>query len=362
MTSILQAKETKYQMEQRKYSLDFIKVVATVFIFCHHYQQYLGGMIEGGLNFYGGRFNFGLMVEMFFLLSGFFVWPYVKKIHGGMSFKSFFLHKAKRLVPMVCICAIGFQVIVLIYYAIFHRLEWYFNTISIWELILACTGLQKGWVYAENIYVNYPVWYISVLLLCFVFFWVGTYICKKLHTSSRYFYVIMIFWGLSINSYDINGPFMSHYNARGYISFFAGVLLASYFFDKKISLKESVFSFMVIAFLSVIYIVKPECFDIRIEYILVFVFYPSLIILFLSDGVRRLFNFKFWKTAAGICFNGFMWHYPMLIVLLIFMEKIPDAVNRNSYPGMCVFLILTLSVGALSYVFIENGLVKKIFK
>ena len=302
------------------------------------------------------------MVEMFFILSGFFAWPYVKKIYDGLTFKKFFLHKVKRLVPMLCVSAIGYQVIVLIYYAIFGRLEWFFDTISIWELVLACTGLQKGWVFKDNIYVNYPVWYISILLLCFALFWFGTYICKKLHTSSRYFFVLMILWGLAINSYVINTPFMSHYNARGYISFFTGVLLASYFYDKKITVKETVISACTIVGLAVLYFVKPECFEIRFEYILGFFFYPAIIIFFLSDPVRKLFNVKFWRSAADICFNGFMWHYSMLIVLLIFMEKCPDLIYRNSYSGMAVFLILVLVAGTLSNVFIEKGLLKKVIK
>ena len=337
-------------MENRKYSLDFLKIAAIIFIFFHHYQQYIGGIFEGGLNFYGGRFNFGLMVELFFILSGFFVWPYVKKIHDGLTLKKFFLHKAKRLVPMLAICAVGYEIVIVLYYVAFGHLEPFFDTTSLWEFFLSCTGLQKGWVFEGTPTINYPVWYISILLLCYLFFWIGTYICRKLHTSARYFFVLMIMWGVAINSYDINTAFMSHYNARGYISFFTGVLLASYLYDAKINTKSALTALLVVVFLGILYFVKPVCFEYRFEYILGFVFYPALIILFLTDTAGKIFSHKFWKEAADVAFHAFMWHYVGLILMFTFMALCPGALERNSYTAMIIFAVLAFLMGLVSKV------------
>lgn len=68
---------------ERYYSLDFLKIVATVIIICHHFQQLSGAFYPGYINFYNGKFYWGYMVELFFVLSGFFMYPYIEKIRGG---------------------------------------------------------------------------------------------------------------------------------------------------------------------------------------------------------------------------------------------------------------------------------------
>lgn len=50
--------------------LDLLKAVAVTLIVFHHYQQSFGVTFPG-LNFYGGKFYFGNLVEFFFLVSGF---------------------------------------------------------------------------------------------------------------------------------------------------------------------------------------------------------------------------------------------------------------------------------------------------
>lgn len=66
----------------REYSLDFLKVVATIIIVFHHYQQGFG-VAFSKFNFAGGKFYFGYIVELFFVLSGYFTYKYIKKIAGG---------------------------------------------------------------------------------------------------------------------------------------------------------------------------------------------------------------------------------------------------------------------------------------
>lgn len=69
----------------RNYSLDVIRIVATILIVFHHYQQIFAVTYPSGVNYYGGQFYFGYMVELFFVLSGFFMAPYIAKIQGRLS-------------------------------------------------------------------------------------------------------------------------------------------------------------------------------------------------------------------------------------------------------------------------------------
>ncbi|WP_026520203.1 acyltransferase family protein [Butyrivibrio sp. FCS006] len=51
-------------------NFDVIKIVAATSIVFHHYQQ-ISDVKFGGVEFYGGRFTFGYLVELFFIISGF---------------------------------------------------------------------------------------------------------------------------------------------------------------------------------------------------------------------------------------------------------------------------------------------------
>ena len=56
---------------ERKYSLDVLRIIATILIVFHHYGQVTGLYLEGHINYWNGRFYFGYVVEFFFLLSGY---------------------------------------------------------------------------------------------------------------------------------------------------------------------------------------------------------------------------------------------------------------------------------------------------
>ena len=80
--------------EKRYYNLDIIKMISSILIVFHHYQQ-LSGITFDGINFYGGKFLFGYLVELFFMISG-FVTIVVYKEGSNHQLKQF-LHKCIRI-------------------------------------------------------------------------------------------------------------------------------------------------------------------------------------------------------------------------------------------------------------------------
>lgn len=61
----------KSEMKEKHINgFDYLKVFAASAIVLHHYQQVFSVCFQG-INFYGGRINFGYLVELFFTISGF---------------------------------------------------------------------------------------------------------------------------------------------------------------------------------------------------------------------------------------------------------------------------------------------------
>ena len=69
---------------QRIVTFDLMKLFMSLIIVLHHFQQVTGIRFEY-INFSGGKFYFGYIVELFFMISGFLI---VKSFVEKMKIKS----------------------------------------------------------------------------------------------------------------------------------------------------------------------------------------------------------------------------------------------------------------------------------
>lgn len=67
---------------KRNSAMDCLRILATVLIVFHHYQQFTGAQFTY-IDFWTGSFYFGWLVEFFFVMSGYFTDKYVLKIFEG---------------------------------------------------------------------------------------------------------------------------------------------------------------------------------------------------------------------------------------------------------------------------------------
>lgn len=160
-------------MNEREYSLDLIRIIATILIVFHHYQQVTGAVFDS-INFWNGKFYFGYMVELFFILSGYFMYKYIAKIKKGESFSGFYKKRFLRLFPLMLFGAIMYEIFIIIYQRVYNEL-WFGIHPTLWGTIIASLGIQEGWGFL-NPCVNNPTWYISVLLLCYIIFYMSVVI------------------------------------------------------------------------------------------------------------------------------------------------------------------------------------------
>lgn len=346
----------KNELKTRDYSLDFVKIVATIFIVFHHYQQVIGTYFENGINFYNGKFYFGYMVELFFVLSGYFMYSYIEKIQNGATFRKFFLKRFLRLFPLMTIGAIAYEIFLVVYQKL-YGCSWFDIQTTFWGTIIASLGIQDGWA-LPNPCVNNPTWYISVLLLCYVVFYLIVYISKRLSVTPKYFFIFMILLGMGINTYGINLPFLNASSSRGYYAFFFGILLADFIKSRDIRIKDALFCAGVLIIITSLIVLKPNFMSTGINYIMTYIYYPALIILCKSAAVGKVLNRKFIGKLGQISFDVYIWHNPFYLLLYILIKLFNCNINLNSYATMIGYTVVCYLFGAFSYYCIERPISK----
>lgn len=348
--------------KNRSYPLDFLKIVATVIIVLHHFQQNTNVMYENSVNFWGSWFYWGYMVELFFLLSGYFMYRYVSRIENGeMTLSAWFAIRAKRLLPMVAISAVGYEICILVYRAITGAVWPYFGELSIWGTVITALGIQEGWAFS-NPGVNNPVWYVSVLMACYVIFYVLCALSRKLNCSPLYFFTAMVLLGIGIQTFGINKPFLTAQVGRGYYSFFFGLLIAAFVNKRGVSRKTVITCTAVLALSVALFAFPEQAAKEPLVYILTFLVYPAIVLLLETEPVKKVFRHKIWGTLGGITFDVYLWHSPMFPLMYGFLALIGVTPDFSGVWTMYLFLIAAWAIGALSFFFIEKPINKLIDK
>lgn len=236
--------------------------------------------------------------------------------------------------------------------------------VTLFGILLHCLGMQVGWVF-ENPGINNPTWYISVLLICYIIFYIICRMSKRFNISLVYFCLCMIFTGIGLFTYKIDLPFLTMDNARGYYSFFTGIILADILQKYKYGKKITVFSFLIIITVPILLKYAYEFTSYGLQYILTFIYYPALIILFLSKPVSDLFNKKIIGVLAGISFNVYMLHASVIIMFFLVQKLstgfLEGGIDLHRLRYMYLYIFCCFVIGTISHFFIEKPLIK-VFK
>ena len=197
----------------RYHNLDALKFFAIIIICFHHYQQSTGVKFNE-INFYFGRFYFGYLVELFFILSGFVI-GLGSKNNPSISFKSFLGKRIIRLYPM-CILSTLLVLVISIMRKVFLHDKINFG---LWYWFCAFLNLRVKVILPNN-----PLWYISVLILCYIIYYCILFFSKKYNINENYFFLLVILLGIIIKNKNIQLSLFDSQCARGYICFFGGGL------------------------------------------------------------------------------------------------------------------------------------------
>lgn len=341
----------------RNYSLDFLKILAAIGIVFHHFQATTGAQYDYFINFHGGWFNWGYLVELFFIISGYFMYRYIPVIQEGkVTLLDFWKKRALRLLPMAAISVIVFEIILLIHNTV-HGSNLWGMEVSLWGTVIAALGVQEGWVFLNPV-INNSIWYISVLLLCYILFYIVTALAVKIKCKPIYFYIAIILLGIGIGVYGIDWPFLNWQVARGYYAFFFGVIFGAYVARYKIRLREVIVSLITLTVVILAFVFYPQCAEDYTNYISTFLLFPSIIILFETKPVQKIFCHKIWETLSAISFEVYLWHLPMMLLMYLLMKALNWQPNFANLASMIIFMLATWVVATIMYFLLERPIAK----
>lgn len=339
----------------RNPAFDVAKVIATILILFHHYQQ-VTTMVTGH-SVYSSDFDYGYMVELFFLISGFFMFSYVKKIQNGLTFYHFFTRRIARLVPLMAVSGVLCAVALSEYSKIYQQSFWGIEP-SLFGVLVQALGIHEGWGF-ENPYLNSPTWYCSVLLLCYLVFYAIVYWSQRLKVSPLYGFAFMMFLGCGAKPTEEQLLFLTAYSRRGFYAFFAGVLFA---FVLPCIQKWRAGTYWGLAFLAVFGIAfyKKEGDLQYMAFLLTFLVYPVCLVLLQRFPFSLIGKLPFWEGWSKISYSVFIWHFPLYVLLYDIVKIVGiDPQIFVSQKMMLLCAVVMQLVGWLSYHFVEQPLYRK---
>ncbi len=338
-------------------------VIALLLHYNDHFLRCLGienPFRQGGL-LWSLSYQGGVFVEMYFIISGIlFAYVYRRKIKDGMHFSEFFRKRIIRIFPLLILTSI----IMYIANALLYHLNgtlWSYGTLNLWDLCGDILFGGKAIFNADNT-LNGPIWYVNVLLLCYVVAFLLSKLSQKCNT--RFVFLIPIILGLMMY---YSGHSCAGWNlsiARGYIAFFIGVLLADVMhYWRQLSIKMQVGIRVVLALelLAVIALYFSPWGEMTVmaslTNVCAFLVFPEVILLLYNlKGLNKICNTKPIQWLGNLSFGIYLWNFPIYICLHILI--VGGLLEIDVTSGVFLFIVaaLHIALAGLAHYLIDKKL------
>ena len=329
--------------KERNYTIDFFRIIFMLIICITHMQ--------GALQVYYMK-NGWLGVEFFFILSGYYLYKSYQKNKEKSSIE-YTKDRVKKMYPHYIFSFI----VIFIISAIRAK---YRNELDIVQMGFSGFSeifmMQKIGVFENGI--NYPLWYLSVLLFS------GLIIFELLKQNKNLFLNVitpltLVFYFSFLSSNDLNIETWKAVNGiyipllRGFVNMGIGCMLANFIdiykenLDRLYSNKKYLcYMLEIVNYIILFYII---CFD--TNYNNYAILSCSLLILFAQQNesiCTKLFNRKWLKIWPDITYAMFLNHAAIIIVLAILIPRIPFLANLNAAFIMIGYLIILVIYSILT--------------
>lgn len=346
-------------------SLRFI--LALIIVYCHYFSYELQKTnlftdVEMVNRIHPKVSNAFLVVEMFFIISGFFLY---KTYKNHKDFIAFVKSKITRLWPGLFISTIS--LILLGWTSPIFQTNKYSELLNL--LFCQANGLSLDWHFVN--------WYISSLFWCSIFYF---YIIKNFDKKISNIiialftfgsYVILVQKGLFGARIDLHGIFINAM-LRGFagigLGYFIGILFEKYKSQspENLNKKEKVKQFVIYSAIEVytfIFLINNLIFH-KLNYPNKFVYIVYFVALFwcllMDKGIiSRLLSLNFLSSAGKYSYTIYVLHEPITWGLITPFLWTPLAAICHTHPAAMLILIpisIVILISALVYKFLETPL------
>ena len=345
-------------IKQSRYykSFDILKFICAIIIACiYHYQNDFPNVtLFDNVPFINKLSIYGYMlVELFFIISGFlFLVSYFNKIkEKDLSIKTFL---KKRYIRLIFVGAITTFVMFLLQqsYYMLNGDFWIWGNNDLGNLLLQLIGVQY-WLEPGIVSLNNAVWYISVLLLCYiVFFYISKLVVKK---KNIFIFLLPIVAALIVQKCNLNIPILNYNVTRGIISFGIGVFIGC--LSKNLNNRKfiTIFSLVSLFVIGMLYIFLGDQVVGNLLLLLTFIIYPLLILSLISiDNKLEFINTKFTKYLGNLSFGIYLWNLPIQLSTVLLNQIFDFGFNYNSVYFFLIQIVIHILIAVLSYHLFER--------
>lgn len=320
--------------------------------------------------------NSNMFVEMFFIISGLlFKRVYFDRIVDGLTFKDFAVKRIVRLYPVMITTVL---VMYVLQFAVCVKTGGFWNeeaSLSLKDLFMDCVFAGSTWINARMTQ-NAPIWYINILLLCYLWAYGITKLFRLLirkykvsRLSASALFLIPMLLGIFMTCVNQGIILWNVYVARGYISFFMGFFL-EIFLEELNRLEKAkhckIQGICILTFLIVAYAcICPynELVVDNLPFTVAVIAFPSLIIgLYDIRWINWICKTKLVTYLGNISFGIYIWNFPIYAGFYLLYQCGVFSFGPSSKAFILINVVVHFIVAILSYELIEKRFTNKIIE
>ena len=329
--------------------MDLLKFLLALLILFHHFQMTVS-VDFGFIDFVSGVFNFAMIVEFFFLISGFLAACKMKKT-AESSFESYILNKIQRLYPTAVLSVLILSALMIFDY-LFNGQFRQGLVPDVFKIFNSILITFSGYSIKVGRGINNPLWYVGVLMICDILFYLVLKISRKTGIRELYLFIFICLLGIGIHDYGIDLPFANLDVSRGYSAFFYGVIMY-YIYDNYSHSFLTMGSLVVSVICAGLFLFDNVSFFGYDWGAFVFIVFPC--VMFLMLGMEKFLGHKLFKTLGGMSYQIYIWHSLFNYVMLM---------NEDLLKPMCaqpllflgIYTVIVCAFSYLMYRFVERKL------
>ena len=322
-------------------SITSLKGIFIIVIVLYHVNTQFGNVFSDKLYFV---YEYGGLIGncCFFMLSGFLLTLNNKEMirNGNITFMQYILKHIWKIYPLYFFSNMC-QLLINIYdYG-------FLQSFNVAEFLKVALMITSGWI--DDFYpYNYPTWFISVLLICYILYYFLTKSSKKDSDFYYVFILLLLIWGqiLLQNSWSI--PFCYAHNGQGIFNFTLGIVLCEmyiwleghkYYYKYITTISIGAFAALVIG----TFIWGLYAFIGNLSFVYSLLVCPLIIYFSIRIKIiRKVLSAAPLVRLGKISMSIFMWHVPIAGFLRIITSKYVDDIANYQEAYFIVYFVIII--------------------